>query len=252
MAGRKKDDSPVKATSSRSRKSSQDVSQLDYVALVDQVRRSRSKAKSETAFEEIVIRMTPKMSQVARRFNIPGHSFPDVFQEALVALRFKAVKDYDQTRGSGEGPYPFDKFAILCIRRHLSTKLKSSYQNKKKVLNSCLSLDQDRNNSNDDQLFLADIIPKTEGTIMELLEQDEYFRGLFTRLIKKLSDFEKDVFFYYCSRNSYEQIAKLIHAKQTEEALDGNTLEDAVKSVDNALSRIKTKAKTIYKKYGDS
>ena len=129
-------------------------SDLTYTQLVDIVRKSRNEDHKNLAFNEIEKRMTVKIKQISYRFRIPGSNVNDVYQESLFALRYKAIKDYDETRGNDTGPYPFDKFAVLCIRRHLSTKLKSSYQNKKKVLNSSISLDQDRSDSSDDSLVL--------------------------------------------------------------------------------------------------
>lgn len=223
------------------------VGETDYIELVEQVRRSRSQEKVNIAFNEIERRMRSKIKQISYKFNIPGSSFPDVYQEALYALRYKAIKDYDKDRGNDTGPYPFDKFAVLCIRRHLSTKLKAAYQNKQKVMNSCLSLDQDRNSSSDDSLYLADIVPRTEGTVLELLEENEYYRTLFSNLFTRLSEFEREVFLLYVQKYSYEQIAERINAKSGRKR--GKALIN-VKSVDNALSRIKNKAKEIFDEFG--
>lgn len=220
--------------------------ELDYVDLVEAVRRSRNNDKRELAFNEIEKRMKPKMRTLSYRFKIPGHDPSDVYQESLIALRSKAIKDYDQTRGNGTGPYPFDKFAVLCIRRHLSTKLKSSFQNKKIVLNTALSLNQDRNDDSDDNLFLSDIIADGEKTILESIEDREYQRKLFTMLIRKLSKFEREVFILYAKKNSYDQIMTRINGKR-----DVKNEKINVKSVDNALSRIKTKAKDIFDKHGE-
>lgn len=225
-----------------------DIGNMDYVDLVNQVRKSRNREKSEIAFNEIEKRMSVKLKQISYKFNIPGFSFADIYQESLFALRYKAIKDYDKDRGSGDGPYPFDKFAVLCIRRHLSTKLKASYQNKKKALNSSISLDQDRNDNSEESLFLSDILPKTEGNILEEIEQVEYFKLLFNELHSRLSKFEKQVFLLYVQRYSYEQIAeRIVEDKDASKII---SLSKAVKSVDNALSRIKNKAKEVYDQYG--
>ena len=225
-----------------------DLKNMDFVLLVDQVRKSRNKEKSDLAFNEIERRMNVKLKQISYKFHIPGFSFHDIYQESLFALRYKAIKDYDKDRGSEEGPYPFDKFAVLCIRRHLSTKLKASYQNKKKVLNLSLSLDQDRNDNSEEGLFLSDIIPKTEGTVLEDLEQNEYFKILFSTLHSRLSKFEKEVFLLYVQRYSYEQIAEYLVSNSNKK--NKPTLSKAVKSVDNALSRIKNKAKEVFDQHG--
>jgi RNA polymerase sporulation-specific sigma factor len=222
--------------------------ELDFVALVDIVRKSRNNDRTNKAFNEIERRMRPRLRQISYKFTIPGSSQADVFQEALFALRYKAIKDYDKTRGNDTGPYPFEKFAVLCVRRHLSTKLKASYQNKSKVLNLSISLDQDRNDGSENNLFLANIVPCTEGGVLETVGDNEYHKRLFSQLFKKLSDFEKQVFVLYVQKRSYEEISDIINAKlkKSKKRHRAN-----VKSVDNALSRIKNKSREIFKKYGD-
>ncbi len=223
------------------------VTNLDFVELVDIVRKSRSKVKINLAFEEIEKRMKPRLNQIVFKFNIPGMDKSDIYQEALQALRYKAIKDYDKERGNDSGPYPFDKFATLCIRRHLATKLKASYQNKKKILNQSLSLDQERHDEHSEEsLFLSDILPLTDGNVLEHIKDREYHRTLFLKLYEKLSVFEKQVFLYYVQKYSYDQIAEKINRKKR--GL-GEVLIN-VKSVDNALSRIKVKAKEIFDIFG--
>ena len=219
------------------------------IELVDVVRKSKNKSKSDNAFSDLVVLLDAQIKRISFKFNIAGYNFDDIYSEALFALRYKAIKDYDQTRGNGSGPYPFDKFATLCIRRHLSTKLKSSYQNKIRILNTSLSLDQDRNNSSsqssmfDDSLSLNDILPITKGTIMEELEDKEYYTTLFKELYDKLSSFEREVFLLYAQKYSYEEMTDIINKNHPKEKVN-------LKSVDNALSRIKQKGKRVFKNFG--
>ncbi len=222
------------------------ISKLKYEELVEVVRgRSRNDRKN-SAYNEIQKRIKIKIIYIIRQFYIPGLNFDDILQEALFALRFKAIPDYDGSRGSGPEPYPFDKFAVLCIRRHLSTILKGSYQNKKKVLNTSLSLDQDRGEHEDESLYLSDILPKTDTTIVELIGEKEYYKTLFDGLYRKLSKLEKIVFILYTYKFSYDEITLKINRIYREK---GAKKKVNVKSIDNALSRIKMKAKEVYDKH---
>ena len=97
-----------------------------YKELVYKVRKSKKKEEVNDAFEKIVDWLDPKIKKIAGKFRIPGLNFDDIYQECLCALQQKAIQDYDETRGSDPTkPAPFDRFALLCIRRHLSTKLKA-------------------------------------------------------------------------------------------------------------------------------
>ena len=231
------------------------IVEMEFSDLVDIVRsRGRvDKKKVNNAYNEIHIRMKLKISYLVNKFYIPGHNSDDIRQEALFALRYKAIPDYRKEVIGRNGPYPFDKFAVLCIRRHLSTLLKTCYQNKQKTLNTSLSLDQDRNDSSDEVLFLVDIIPRTDGAILDEVGDKEYYKFLFNKLYEKLSKFEKQVFILYSQKYSYEEIAVLIKkkSKQDNSKNKRKSIKDIIKSVDNALSRLKTKGKEIFNKYGE-
>jgi len=215
-----------------------------YVKLVNKVRKSKKQREVDLAFESIVNGLKPRIRNLCSKFNIPGLSHDDIFQEALYALRFKAIKDYDQTRGTVAGPAPFDRFALLCIRRHIVTELKTSHQIRRRVLNTCISLDQDRGGSNDD-LSLVNILPQTKGDILDLIENREYFTKLVKSLLSKLSKFEREVFLLYVEKYTYEEIADIINRRK----LRG--LQVNIKGVDNALSRIKHKAQSVFKRMAD-
>ena len=218
-----------------------------YAKLVDIVRGSKRKHKTNDAFNEIITMLDAKIRQIAGRFDIPGYSYADVYQEALYALRYKAIKDYDPSRSNLKKISPFDKFAALCIRRHLSTKRKSAYQSSKnKILNYSISLDQNRNTSQaDESLFLSDIIADEKGDLLSSMHDDACRKKLFLLLYEKLSKLEKGIFILYCHRYTYEEIVTLINK------VYGDKEKIEAKSVDNALSRIKAKAKEIFKKYGE-
>jgi len=226
------------------------IEDLDFIELVEIIKsRGRvKKQKVDNAYNEMERRMKTKMLKIISQFFIPGCNRDDIYQESLFALRFKAIPDFKKNIEGKFGPYPFDKFAILCIRRHLSTLLKSSFQNKRKALNTSLSLDQDRNESSNDALFLSDIIPRQDGTVLDSLENKEYYDSLFRNLFSKLSKFEKKVFLLYIQKYSYEQMAVIINKHYRK---NKSKKRIKIKSIDNALSRIKIKSQDIFKKFGE-
>jgi DNA-directed RNA polymerase specialized sigma24 family protein len=219
---------------------------LLLIELVEIVRRSRKKTKADIAFSEITKILKIKIDQLVYRFTIPGSQQQDVRQEALFALRYKAIKDYDQSRSLMKDISPFDKFAMLCMRRHLATKLKAAFQNKSRALTDAVSLDRDRGSSerSEENLFLSDIIPHPGKDVAEQIKDKEYFRLLMGHLCQKLSSFEKEVLRLYSHRYSYNEIADIINRRYKKKMIE-------VKSIDNALSRIKNKAKDVVEKFGE-
>ncbi len=230
-----------KASAVKTKKIPVDPEVLYYIKLINKIRRSKDEQHINDAFSLVIKGLDTKIKKICSRYRIPGHDFDDIYAEALYALRYKAIKDYDQKRGSGEGPAAFDRFALLCIRRHLATTLKTSHQNRKKILNGCKSLEQDRSSDNED-LSLVNILPGTDGDICYEVQQSEEFKSLINRLLKKLSKFEKNVFYLYARQYTYEEIAEIINRKfPQKDVVD-------IKGVDNALSRIKNKGKGVLKK----
>jgi len=211
---------------------------LKYIKLINKIRSTTDEKVSNIAFEQILDSIKPRIQKIVSKFNIPGLDHADVYQESLYALKYKAIKDYDKKRGSGEGPASFERFAVLCIRRHLATEFKASFQNRKKVLNTASSLDQEKKGQDED-LSLISIIPSDTDSVINFLGDNELYKSFLTELTTSLSGFEKSVFSYYANGDTYEEIAEKINVKSSVIPMIN------VKSVDNALSRIKNKAKYI-------
>lgn len=219
------------------------IEELKNEILVDIVRGSFAKNQKEAAYILLEERISSKIFYIIRQFFIPGLSDEDIKQEALFALRFKAIPDYTEKIGRNGEIYPFDKFAILCIRRHLSTILKESFQNKKKTLNTSLSLNQDRGLSCDEFLFLSEILPQTKGTVVDKIGTREDQIILFKKLMKELSKFEQQVFILYANKYSYREMSKVINRYYRNNNINKKV---NIKSIDNSISRIKQKAQEIY------
>lgn len=212
---------------------------LSFSKVIDRVRKPKNAKDAEEAFNIILKALDQRIKSLCFKFRIHGLDHSDIYQEALYALRYKAIKDYDRLRGATGGWAPFDRFALLCIRRHLATELKSSHQIRKIPLNTAKSLDQDNNIGGDDDLSLINIVPRTEGDVGSQVADKEYMRKIYTALFEKMSPFEKQVFILFVKKCSYEEISEIINERKN------TKINVDIKSVDNALSRIKEKAKSI-------
>lgn len=234
---------------SKPRKEEVSLTELDFWGLVEIVKKrgKADKKKIDLAYNEIEFRMKVKLKYITSQFFIPGCTQDDIYQEALFALRFEAIPKYDKERETRSGePYPFDKFAMLIIRRRLSSLLKSCFQHKKKTLNTSVSLDQYRNgDDNQDDVCLADIVPAVDGNVLDILNKKENKKQLFGKLFDKLSKFERKIYLLYIQRYSYAEMTRIIN----KEYKDKNRKKKIrTKSVDNSLSRIKQKLLEIFQK----
>jgi RNA polymerase sigma factor (sigma-70 family) len=211
--------------------------------LVIKIQASNSQEEKSLLFNQIIERIDPLIKRIVGRFNIPGYEQADLYQEALLALRFKAIEDFDPARCIGDEMVGFEKFAALCTKRHLSTILKTSFQNKQATLNFSVSFSAPA--KDDEGVDMSSLVTDQtcRGDIFSTCSTNEVFHELMQELFAHLSDFEKLVLALYSQRNSYEEIAQSINKHKKGRRI-------GIKSVDNALSRIKAKAKTIIQERG--
>ena len=211
--------------------------------LVMGLQSAKTKQERDAIFDMIVERIDPLIRRIVGRFNIPGYEQNDLYQEALLALRFKAIDDFDPSRCIGDEMVGFEKFAALCTKRHLSTLLKTSFQNKQATLNFSVSFSSPT--KDDDGVDMSSLVADQAagGDIFAACSTNEVFHELMQELFTDLSDFEKLVLALYSQRNSYEEIAQSINKHRKGRKI-------GIKSVDNALSRIKAKARSIIQERG--
>ena len=116
----------------------------------------------------------------------------------------------------------------MCIERQLITAIKSSNRQKHQPLNSYLSLNASAY-ENDEETSIIDTYDAHQiEDPLETITKQEYYKSVETAIDKSLSNFEKQVLNRYMQGESYIQIAE--------------KLDTPVKSVDNAIQRIRKKA----------
>ena len=158
------------------------------------------------------------------KYFIVGAERDDIVQEGLIGL-FKAIKMFKKDKNNS-----FKSFANMCIERQLITAIKSSTRQKHMPLNSYLSLNASAyDNEEENGIELINTLDnKMVEDPLETLMKKEYFEYIENSIQKNLSTFEKQVLDGYVKGYSYVTIAK--------------KLDSPVKSVDNAIQRIRKKA----------
>jgi len=219
-----------------------------YIPLSDLVIKLKSvtqKKYKDQYFQDILDRIDPLIKKISYKYNVAGHDSFDIYQEALFALRFKAIRDFDIERTHKGDKVSFEKFASLCVKRHLSTLLKTSFQNKKYTLNSSISMHAERSlGAGEDTGTLADIIAGVNENDLDRVIREEQFSLIVVELLKVLSSFEKKVLLLYAQKYSYKEISDIINESREKVKIN-------IKGVDNALSRIKIKARTLLDKLNE-
>ncbi len=168
-----------------------------------------------------------------RKYKIAGHDADEIEQECLFALRYKAIEDFDPRRGK------FRAFAILCIKRHLFSLIKGNNQQKRRVLNQSLSLDEDRSEGGEN-LSLASLIAEDALTADEEMEREENHQLKQDKLLDKLSKLEQEVLKLYLQQFHYDEIVEKLEKLFPDKRI-------SKKTVDNSLQRIRSKAQDLAK-----
>ena len=158
------------------------------------------------------------------KYFIIGAEKDDIFQEGMIGL-YKAILSFKSDKQNS-----FRTFANMCIERQLITAIKSSNRQKHMPLNSYLSLNTSTYEDDDEnEKTLLDILNnKMAEDPLDTLTKKEYYSNVENTIDKSLSDFEKKVLRKFIKGDSYIKIAE--------------ELESPVKSVDNAIQRIRKKA----------
>lgn len=190
--------------------------------------------KNDKIFDKIHLYMHGYLINIVlKKFPfIKGLQTADIYQETLIALRFKAIPGFKRGKGMS-----FLNFAKMCIRRHLITLLNISKNRKKdQSINQAISLDSSPNRQDDEhnKTTYANIIADNKITCDKNLEINEAYEITKNTLFDSLSEFEQIVLNEYLSSSSYREISKNISS------LSGKRCN--TKSIDNALLRIRKKA----------
>lgn len=157
----------------------------------------------------------------ARSYFLIGADHEDIVQEGMIGL-YKAIRDYREDRLSS-----FRAFAELCVTRQIITAIKTATRQKHIPLNNYISLNRPIYEEDSDRTLLDVITEDAPSNPEEMLIDREDLSVIEGRIGSMLSDLEKQVLVRYIEGKSYMEISE--------------EMQRHVKSVDNALQRIKRK-----------
>ncbi len=175
----------------------------------------------DAALEYLLNKYKNFVRSKARSYFLIGADHEDIVQEGMIGL-YKAIRDFKPEKLSS-----FRAFAELCITRQIITAIKTATRQKHIPLNSYVSLNKPIYDDESDRTLL-DVI--TEGRVAnpeDMLISQEDVGLIEDKIGQMLSSLEREVFSAYLDGKSYQEIAQ--------------ELDRHVKSIDNALQRVKRK-----------
>lgn len=194
---------------------------LTYLDMCDEEIVELAQQGDQFAIEFLMDKYKNFVRAKARSYFLIGADKEDIIQEGMIGL-FKAIRDYKLDKLTS-----FRAFAELCITRQIITAIKTATRQKHIPLNSYVSLNKPIYDEESERT-LMDILSTTRITNPEeIVISREEFVFIEKKIGEILSSLEWKVLMAYLEGKSYHEIA-----------ID---LKRHVKSIDNALQRVKRK-----------
>lgn len=194
----------------------QQFEKLSDEQLIEQVHLGNSEA-----LDYLITKYRLYVKAKARSYFLVGADKEDIIQEGMIGL-YKAIRDF-----RGDKLSSFRAFAELCITRQIITAIKTATRQKHIPLNSSISLDKPIYDEESERT-LMDVIesPLSDNPENLMIHQEEHLM-LESKMNEVLSELEQKVLMRYLEGRSYYEISE--------------ELNRHVKSIDNALQRVKRK-----------
>ncbi|SHJ31448.1 RNA polymerase sporulation sigma factor SigH [Lutispora thermophila] len=194
---------------------------LSFDSMMDEELVLKAREGNKEALEYIINKYKNFVRAKARSYFLIGADREDIVQEGMIGL-YKSIRDFKNDKLSS-----FRAFAELCITRQIITAIKTATRQKHIPLNSYISLNKPIYDEESDRTLL-DILTATKITDPEeLIISREELCSIESKIGEILSDLELEVLMSYLQGKSYQEIAV--------------DLDRHVKSIDNALQRVKRK-----------
>ena len=174
------------------------------------------------ALEYIIKKYKNFVKAKAKSYFLIGADKEDIIQEGMIGL-YKAVRDFDASKTNS-----FKGFADICITRQIITAIKTATRQKHIPLNSYISLNKPVYDEESERTLLDIIATSIVTDPEELIISKEELKHIESKMNELLSELELQVVEYYLNGKSYQYIA--------------DKLQRDVKSIDNAIQRIRKKA----------
>ena len=212
----------------------QTAQQLDMIELehlTDEEVVELAKYGNVGALEFLINKYKNFVRAKARTYFLIGADREDIIQEGMIGL-YKAIRDYRYDRQAS-----FRAFAEICVTRQIITAIKTATRQKHIPLNSYVSLNKPVFDEESERTLGEVVITEKDGNPEDLFINQENLMDIESTMNKILSPLEQEVVGLYLEGKSYQEIAE--------------QLDHHVKSVDNALQRVKRKLEQYLEKRED-
>jgi len=201
---------------------------ISYEEMADEQIVDHARLGDRIAEEYLINKYKNFVRAKARSYFLIGADREDIIQEGMIGL-YKAIRDFKSDKLAS-----FRAFAELCITRQIITAIKTATRQKHIPLNSYVSLNKPIYDEESDRTLLDVLSGNRVTDPEELVISREEFVDIESKMGEFLSELEREVLNAYLDGKSYQEIAQ--------------ELNRHVKSIDNALQRVKRKLERYIEK----
>ncbi len=192
-----------------------------YENITDEELIKQMQSGDEKAEEELFFRYKDLVMKIARGYYIVGGELEDLIQEGMIGF-YRALKAYDTTRKDAK----FKTFAITCIKHQIQAAITKANSKRNQTLSRAISFQSFNENIDSVEDFLPLNLIVSDSPADKIIDKENY-ENLKILIRKTLSQLEFNVLKFYLQGYSYREMAKILNITE--------------KSIDNCLSRIKSK-----------
>ena len=201
---------------------------ISYEEMADEQIVDHARLGDRAAEEYLINKYKNFVRAKARSYFLIGADREDIIQEGMIGL-YKAIRDFKSDKLAS-----FRAFAELCITRQIITAIKTATRQKHIPLNSYVSLNKPIYDEESERTLLDVLSGNKVTDPEELVISREEFVDIESKMGEFLSELEREVLNAYLDGKSYQEIAQ--------------ELNRHVKSIDNALQRVKRKLERYIEK----
>lgn len=208
-----------------------DEKQPRYEDMPDETVAEMARGFDGDALEYLLNKYKNFVRAKARSYFLIGADREDIVQEGMIGL-YKAIRDF-----RGSKLTTFRAFAELCVTRQIITAIKTATRQKHRPLNSYVSLNKPVYDEESDRALIDIVASGKVSNPEEIIIGREDFSIIESKMGRLLSPLEMQVLRKYIEGKSYYEVAE--------------ELKRSVKSIDNALQRVKNKLEKLISNEGE-
>ena len=195
--------------------------------MIDSQLSRQAQQGDETAVNELLQKYKSLVNKISRSYFLFGGEIEDIVQEGMIGL-YKAIKNFSPDKNAS-----FKTFAATCIKHQIQSAVKMASSERNMILSSAIPFVEQVSHDDDEEETIEIILPSSLPSPDDAVLKKENLSEIKQIIMKTLSPLELKILSLYLKGFSYNEISNIANLNK--------------KTIDNGLSRIKTKLSFLKK-----